>query len=161
MNGSESDPSEADRSGKEILGKVTDRKSSDGEGGKQSGEPPNTVTGEEQYRPEDDDLSPIEKSRAERVHDSIILLISRFERTYETDRRAAYFLLYSIGVSILLASLALSTDNVGLMMGVATVYAFSSLPFFYWYSQETANTSLRDALDEDGNIHSPESQRDE
>lgn len=89
--------------------------------------------------PDDSTESKRSPSRAwlviESAFDHSRQLVNNFTFYYENQRMAAYFVIYSILVSILLSSLALYTDNVSLMLKICFIYALTAVPFLFWLGQ--------------------------
>lgn len=58
--------------------------------------------------------------------------VANFKTYWQDQRLAGYFMIYSVLVTILLAGLAVFTDDTQLMINVLLMYGFSSIPFFVW-----------------------------
>jgi len=58
--------------------------------------------------------------------------VANFKTYWQDQRLAGYFMIYSVLVTILLAGLAVFTNDTQLMINVLLVYGFSSIPFFVW-----------------------------
>jgi hypothetical protein len=68
-------------------------------------------------------------------------------RTYRDDLPiAAYFVVYSILVAILLAGIAIFTDAIQLMLSVAVIYGLTVVPFFVWFGE---------AVEDEGTVDGP------
>jgi len=67
--------------------------------------------------------------------DALPEMARQFVDYWENQRRIAYFVIYSIAVSMILAGLGAYGDYYWLMIGIAVVYAFTALPFFFWAGQ--------------------------
>jgi hypothetical protein len=130
--------SDSSSNGDEDNGSQTDDTEQDSEN-----EPQSDQKGDGETEPSSTSAPPLEVALTA-ASEGTRTRVRNFQTYWENQRMAAYFMIYSILVAVLLAGLSYFTDDIQLMIDVLLVYGFSSIPFFVWLGRAVEDSETDD-----------------